>query len=88
MRGSEDQFNAIVSELAKNTKSYEEKRIKHYQWVDQTDNIFGSYGWTKAEFYTELNLRLGIETNESRATRSEAKKKLGVVKRAKQKPKA
>lgn len=66
MRGTEEQFNNIMSALAKNTRDYEEKRIKHFQFADMVDRIFQDYGWNKPGFYRELNLRLGIHTNESR----------------------
>ena|SRR5271170_3640659 len=73
-RGSEDQFLAILSELHKNTKNYEDKKIKHYQWAGHIDDLFASYTWTKAEFYKELNARLGIETNETREKKKREKK--------------
>lgn len=71
MRGSEEQFNEILNQLAKTHKSYDARAIKHYQWADSIDKIFDNYGWSKAEFYKELRSRIGTETNESR----EAKKK-------------
>lgn len=64
MKGTLQQFDTIVAEMVKNTKAYDEKRIKHLQWVEQIENIFASYTWTKKEFYRELNARLGIQTND------------------------
>jgi hypothetical protein len=65
-RSSEENFQAIVSEIAKNIKNYEARVIKHYQYADTMDAIFANYGWNKQDFYNELNSRLGIETNETR----------------------
>jgi hypothetical protein len=62
----EETFQAIVAELAKTTKAYDARSIKHYQWAESIDNIFERYGWSKAEFHKELRSRLGIQTNESR----------------------
>lgn len=81
MRGSEEHFNLLAAELAKNTRAYEEKKIKHYQWADSVDRLFESYGWSKEEFYKELNKRLGVETNESRRAEPEEKKKKKVRKK-------
>lgn len=83
-RGSEEQFQALLTELHKNTKNYEEKKIKHTQWTEQTEALFSSFSWTKAEFYKELNSRLGIETNETR----EKKRKKKVVAKPVEKKKA
>lgn len=66
MRGTNEQFDCILSELNKNIRAYEEKKIKHHQYVDAADNIFQSYGWSKSEFYKEVNFRLDIQTNETR----------------------
>jgi len=76
MRGTEDQFLAIVDQLGKNIKQYEEKKIKHYQFADASDNIFASYAWSKVEFYKELNSRLGYETNDSREEKKKQKQQL------------
>jgi hypothetical protein len=62
-RGSEDQFKEIVEMLAANCKKYEAAQIKYYQFVDAMDNIFILYGWSKEEFYKELNVRSGIHNN-------------------------
>ena len=78
-RGTEEQFIAILASLEKNTRSYEAKQIKHYQWAEQNDNIFANYTWSKQEFYKELGVRLGIQTNETR----EKKKSLKIIKNSK-----
>lgn len=65
-RGTEEQFNNIVAMLGQNTKNYEEKKLKHNQWVEQSESILSQNGWTKDEFYKELNARVGIQTNETR----------------------
>lgn len=65
-RGTLDQFEQIVVELAKNIKSYEDKRIKHYAFAEMNDSIFSAYNWSKSEFFKEVNIRLGNKTNESR----------------------
>jgi hypothetical protein len=90
-RGSAENFDQIVVELAKNTKQYEAGQIKHYQFADKVDVIFGSYGWDKASFYKELNARLGIQTNDAIREAKEAKgvkkvKKVKVKLKAKPKP--
>ena len=82
MRGSDEHFSALAAELAKNTKAYEDKKIKHYQWADSTDRLFENYGWSKSEFYKELNRRLGVETNDSRREKPEVKKKPARKKKA------
>jgi hypothetical protein len=74
-RGTEDSFNNIVHELSRLHKAYEEKRIKHTQWAEGIDGIFNSYGWSKKEFYKELNARIGVETNESRLEEQEKKQR-------------
>ncbi len=75
---SEDNFQAIVVELARNTKSYEDKKIKHYQWADVIDSIFANYGVVKQEFFRELNSRCGVQTNDTRE-----KKRKPIVKKTK-----
>lgn len=73
-KGSEDNFQVMVLEIAKNIKNYEARSIKHYQYADTMDAIFANYGWNKQEFYNELNSRLGIETNETREKKITVKK--------------
>lgn len=81
-RGTEEQFDQIVAYLQNNIKQYEAKAIKYIAYLDAIDKIFsGGYGWSKAEFYDEVNRRLGIQTNDSkRADKAakEAAKKLPV----------
>lgn len=60
----EDFFELTVAALISNTKAYEEKKIKHYQYSDAIESIFDRYAVNKKEFYKELNVRLGIKTNE------------------------
>lgn len=75
----EEQFNNIVAQLAKNNKDYDDKKIKHYQWAEQTENIFASFGWHKKEFYKELNVRLGIQTPEPKVKPTPKKKRKAKV---------
>jgi hypothetical protein len=79
---NQESFEAIVVELAKNTKRYEDKVIKHYQYADQIENVFANFGVNKTDFYRELNIRCGVETNDTRT------KKRAVVVKQKTKKKA
>lgn len=65
-RGTEEQFLKIIHAIERNNKAYVEKQIKFYQWAETVDQIFTDYMWSKSEFYKEVNLRLGIQTNETR----------------------
>ena len=58
MRGSEHQFNEIINQLAKNMKNYEAKSISYIKFLDTVDFIFTEYGWSKVDFYAEINARL------------------------------
>jgi hypothetical protein len=64
IRGSEDQFKALVDDLAKNCKRYETGAIKYIAFTENMDSYFAEYGWSKVEFYKELNVRLGIANKE------------------------
>lgn len=59
MKGTEEQFDLIIRELAKNTKQFETNAIKHMTFVDRSENIFTSYGWSKKEVFKEIAIRLG-----------------------------
>ena len=72
-RGSEDQFNMIVDCLADNCKKYENGQVKHIAFTENMDSYFATYGWSKPEFYKELNARLGIPNKEE--PKKESKKK-------------
>ncbi len=73
--GSQEQFETILKQLADSTKKYEAQTIKHYQWAEQVDRIFASYGWSKNTFYAELNARLGIITKDPAINLKAVKKK-------------
>jgi hypothetical protein len=79
-RGSEENFQLIITELAKSLHAYEAKTIKHMAHAEKVDGLFSSYGWNKADFFKEMNTRLGIQTNEMRT-------KVKVVKKATSKKK-
>lgn len=72
--GTEENFSRIVVELAALIKTYEEKGLRHYDYVARLENIFMSYKWDKVEFYQELNARLGIQTNDTRKAKPKARK--------------
>lgn len=57
-RGSENQFNEIVNQLAKNIKNYDTKSVNYIKFLDTVDYIFAEYGWSKSDFYAEMNARL------------------------------
>lgn len=59
MRGSEENFHMIGVKHAANVKLYENGVIKHIQFVDKMDAIFSEYGWSQAEYFKEVNHRLG-----------------------------
>lgn len=61
----DEYFEIIVADLIKNAKAYEEKKIKHYQYSDAIESIFERYSVNKKDFYKELNVRLGIASNEA-----------------------
>jgi len=63
-RGSEEQFNQLVDCLNKNCRKYESGAIKHIAFTEAIDSYFAAYGWSKKEFYKELNVRLGIPNKE------------------------
>lgn len=82
-KGTEDEFKCIIDGLAKNCKRYEIGQIKHMQFTEAMDSIFGEYNWSKQEFYKELNTRLGIHNNEERpAVKPAAKPKKAKAKKA------
>jgi hypothetical protein len=84
--GTPDQFQTVLNELVKVTKQYEARSINHVKFFDTLDYIFdpGNYGWSKTEFYKELNTQLGIVHNERKEKPTDKPKK----KRAPRKKKA
>lgn len=80
-KGTEEQFQTIVENLAINCRQYEGRQIKHIQYADKVDAIFQSYGWDKPTFYRELNERLGIQTNETRKKKKVELPKKGTPKK-------
>lgn len=84
-KGSEDNFQLILAELNKSIRAYETHQIKFMQHMQKTDDLFGGYGWSKKDFYQEMNARLGISTNETRAAdkikKPATKKKKAAVKK-------
>ena len=77
MIGTNEQFENILNILKNNAKNYEDKRIKYIGYCDAIDGLFidNRYGWSKVEFYNELNRRLGIQTNDLARSERENKKK-------------
>ena len=75
-RGSDDSFKTIVDCLAKNCKKYEKGEIKHIAFTENMDAYFTEYGWSKKEFYKELNVRLGLSNKEEPAKEEKPKKKI------------
>ena len=76
-KGSEEQFNVIVAELANISKQYHDaKTINHIKYSEKMDYLLGgTYGWSKQDFYRELRLRLGIQANNVLPPKSIVKKK-------------
>jgi len=75
MKGSEENFQILIVALAKNLRSYEAKEIKHIAYSDRVDALFAGHGWSRKEFYKELNSRLGVQTNEACAKPAKPKKR-------------
>jgi hypothetical protein len=76
MRGTEDQFDVILKKYYDNVKSYEGKNMNYVGFSANIDALFAYYGWSKKEFFKELNARIGIQTNQERKNKTiEASKK-------------
>lgn len=80
--GSEEQFKELVDRLSINCKKYESGAIKHIAFTEAIDSYFAAYGWSKKEFYKELNVRLGIQNREEPKKVEEKPKKRTVKKKA------
>ena len=72
----EELFNAILSELDKNTKAYERGSQKYIPYVDNMDNIFANYNLTKAKFHQMLNDRLNNKPSEAKINASDPAKEM------------
>jgi hypothetical protein len=70
MRGTEDQFQAMVKQYYTVAKNYETKAATFITYCQQMEAIFASYGWSKKEFFKELNVKLGIHINERRKSKA------------------
>lgn len=63
MKGTEEQFQSLAFELHNLTKKYENHAIKHAQYTEGVDDLFHRRGWSKKEFYKEMDIKLGINRN-------------------------
>jgi hypothetical protein len=68
-RSSEEHFQKMLIELNTLTKQYEQGQIKYHQKTIKVDTIFENYGWSRHEFFKELNSRLGIQSHSDRAAK-------------------
>jgi hypothetical protein len=90
-RGTPEQFKQILTELVNTTKKRDAVQINHVKLFETLDYIFtpSNYGWTKEDFYKELNVQLGIIHNQKkeRSVVVKPKAKKAVAKKAaKKKP--
>lgn len=63
MRGTEEQFQQVLAELANAIRQFEGGKLRFHQYSQAVDQIFASYNWNKDEFYSELNKLRGIQTH-------------------------
>ena len=56
----EDQFVQMLSETEQAIRKYDSLKIKYIPFIDELENIFANYGWKKADFYKELDFKLGL----------------------------
>lgn len=75
MKGSEDSFQLIVSELGKSIRAWETGKIKPMQHAEKVDNLFSGYGWSKSDFFKELDVRVGKSPSEKPVIQPVKKKK-------------
>jgi hypothetical protein len=61
MRGSEEHFHAALTQLAAYIKDYDHGRLKHMPFVQAMEKTLVDHGWSKNEFYSELNKLRGIQ---------------------------
>jgi hypothetical protein len=60
---NEANFIAMVKELDDLVKQYEKGTIKYHQKADLTDRVFEKYAIPRAEFFKEVNAKLGIQVH-------------------------
>ena len=53
----ENNFQLIVKDLYNLQRKYEAHEIKYYQLQDLRERTFEKMGWSKADFYKELDKR-------------------------------
>jgi hypothetical protein len=61
MRSSEEHFQTMLIEFDALNKQYEKGQIKYHQKTAKVDTIFDKYGWSRSDFFKELNARVGIQ---------------------------
>jgi hypothetical protein len=80
MKGNEESFQLISSELAKSIRAWETGKIKPMQHAEKVDGLFSGYGWSKTEFFKELDIRIGKQSNDRPVIQPVKKKRVAKVK--------
>jgi hypothetical protein len=79
MRGTEEHFHVALTELAGHIRRYDNQQLKHIPFVQAVEKTLADHGWSKDEFYAELNKLRGIQMHpavkKKRPTRGKRKPK-------------